>query len=578
VAGATAIAVERIVRTCPDVVILATSREPLMVRGEQLVPVAPLPAHDARKLFIQRAKSEAPELDFDERQLAAVDELCRRLDGLPLAIELAASRVRAFSPVDLAASLDERFRLLIGGRHRSGRHQTLRSTIDWSYERCDVTEQLVFDRLASFQSSFSLPAACAVAVDDDLHDYEIVDAISGLVDRSMLQHLTGPGGGGRYRLLETMRAYGREHLGQRGETEAARRRHAIAVADTMTALALSTLGPSERTARDEITTLVADCRVALEWFIDQRDWDGAVRVVTFGVSNSRREEQELTDRLVLAIRESGESPGVLAEIRSTEEEFTLPSAEWNELSLNGIRSGWRPASDRFSYPPHYYLEPYPTSHPVSVRDAMVDSESVFDAAPLPVRALVEWWVIRSLVMHGEIDIARDRLSVLEDLTERLHSSTAHSYVCEIRGQLACAGGEWSAAVRWFSEALEINPTDHGGFFEIVTAWQRLGAAAMSGHDIVASELVTPWRWLSECNELSLREFGACTSASVLSRLGFHELAERFWWWAAQNATDDLAGQAARFPTDSATFGRPPDQPINLDGLLEELHALAVHPA
>jgi predicted ATPase/class 3 adenylate cyclase len=559
VTGATAIAVERIVRTCPNVVILATSREPLMFRGEQLVPVAPLPVHDARKLFIQRAKSEAPELDLDERQLAAVDELCQRLDGLPLAIELAASRVRAFSPVDLAASIDERFRLLIGGRHRIGRHQTLRSTIDWSYERCDVNEQLVFDRVASFQSSFSLPAACAVAVDDDLHDYEVVDAISGLVDRSMLQHLTGPGGGSRYRLLETMRAYGREHLAQRGETEAARRRHALAVAEMMTALALSTLGPSEQTARDEITTLVADCRAALEWFIDNRDWDGAVRVVTFGVSNSRREEQELIDRLVHAITEAGDSPTVLAELRSTEQEFTLPPAEWNELALEGIRSEWRPASDRFSYPPHYYLESSPTTDPISTiaRDALVDSASAFDAAPLPVRALTEWWVIRALVMHGATASAHDRLSVLEDITERLHSSTARSYVCEIRGQLASAEGAWSASAQWFTEALALSPTDHGGLFEIVTAWHRLRAVAMSGQDIVSSELLAPWLWLRECNELSLREFGACTSAFVLNRLGFHDLAQRFWWWAAQNAKDDLADETARFPIDSAAFGHPP---------------------
>ena len=386
VRAAAATAAEEIVRGCPGTVVLATSREPLLVRGEQLIPVVPVPLRDARALFIERAGSEAPDLEFDDAQLAATDELCIRLDGLPLAIELAASRVRTFSPVELAARLDERFRVLVGGRRtQNRRHETLRSALDWSYELCDPTERLVFERLAIFQSAFNLQTAVAVAVDDDLHEADVIDAVARLIDRSMLQHLIGPGGSSRYRLLETVRAYGRERLERRGETDAARERHALGIAALMTRLALSTLGPVERLARDEITLLVPDCRAALEWFVEQRDWDGAVRVATFGISNSRREEQELTDLLVDAIHTSGEHPIVLAELRSTEQELTLPSDEWNKLALDDINAGWRPPVDRFSYSPHFYLENFGLSdrgRDPLLRQVLANSLSTFDAAPL----------------------------------------------------------------------------------------------------------------------------------------------------------------------------------------------------
>jgi predicted ATPase len=149
--SAVADVVERIVAMCPAVTVLATSREPLMVSGERLVPVQSLAESDAERLFIERAHTEAPDLVIEDEQAAAVSELCRRLDCLPLAIELAASRVRAFTPIELVANLDERFRLLIGGRRsRMERHQTMRGTLDWSYELCNDTEQAVFDRLSVF--------------------------------------------------------------------------------------------------------------------------------------------------------------------------------------------------------------------------------------------------------------------------------------------------------------------------------------------------------------------------------------------------------------------------------------------
>ena len=212
--------VERLVAACPSVTVLATSREPLMVSGERLVPVTSLAISDAERLFIERAHTEAPDLVIDAAQSAAISELCRRLDCLPLAIELAASRVRSLTPVELVANLDERFRLLVGGRRsRMERHQTMRGTLDWSYDLCDDVERAVFDRLSVFPAGFDLKAARSVAAVDGVSELDVVDIVPQLVDRSLLQRATAADGTTRYRMLETMRAYGREHLQHAGTSD-----------------------------------------------------------------------------------------------------------------------------------------------------------------------------------------------------------------------------------------------------------------------------------------------------------------------------------------------------------------------
>ena len=181
---------------------------------------------------------------------------------------------------------------------------------------------------------------------------------------------------------------------------------------------------------------------------------------------------------------------------------------------------------------------------------------------------------RSLAMHGATGAAKDRLAILDELAERLRSTTARSYVSEARGQLGLVEESWGVAAQWFTDALTNNPPDHGGLFEIVTAWHRLAALALSGQPILGEDLRAPWRWLAECNLLTHREFGACTSAIALTHLDLRDLGQRFWWWAAQNTTGVLADETAKFPPDRTDFGPPPDQPIDLDQLVEELFAFA----
>ena len=235
--------IEQIAAGCPRVRLLATSREPLMIRGERVVPVGPLPDDDGLTLFLDRARAEAPGLVLDDRQLEAASALCRRLDGLPLAIELAAARVRSMTPVDLVAGLDERFRLLVGNRRsRTERHQTMRATLDWSYSLCDPVEQTVFDRLSVFPADFDSAAASAVA-GEGLSAFAVQDALGRLVDRSLVTSDVGDDGTARFRMLETMRAYGRERLRDTGDADAVRERHACHIADVVDRLTASLLGP-----------------------------------------------------------------------------------------------------------------------------------------------------------------------------------------------------------------------------------------------------------------------------------------------------------------------------------------------
>jgi predicted ATPase len=167
-----------------------------------------------------------PGFVLDETNAATVAEICRRLDGIPLAVELAAARVTIMSPADIAARLDQRFQLLTGGRRSAAeRHQTLRGAIEWSYEMLEPRERALFERLSVFPGSFDAEAAAAVAVQDDLQAWDVLDAGAGLVAKSMLT-ADEASGTTRYQMLETLRTFAREQLEATDDLNEVLRRHA----------------------------------------------------------------------------------------------------------------------------------------------------------------------------------------------------------------------------------------------------------------------------------------------------------------------------------------------------------------
>src|SRR5271154_7415659 len=223
---ASAALVEALLGAAPRLTLLATSREPIGVAGELSWRVPSLPLADkAIELFSDRARHARHEFAVTDDNVAAVGEICRRLDGLPLAIELAAARVRALSLTEILETLHDRFRLLTGGgRTAVPRQQTLRASVDWSHALLSEPERMLFRRLAVFFGGFDLDAAQAIAGSSDMPRYQVIDMLTLLVDKSLVV-ADERRGRTRYRLLETVRQYASEKLGESGEAGDVRTRH-----------------------------------------------------------------------------------------------------------------------------------------------------------------------------------------------------------------------------------------------------------------------------------------------------------------------------------------------------------------
>jgi predicted ATPase/class 3 adenylate cyclase len=291
---ATARLVDEILREAPDVRILATSREGLAIGGERVVPLRSLTLPDpavadladiamaeAARLFIERAEASRPGFSLDAQNAASVVDICRRLDGVPLAIELSAARIASMSAAEVAARLDERFRLLTGGRRTAvERHHTLRATVDWSYSLLASTEQRVFDRLGVFAGSFEPSAAESVVAGEGIEAWDVVDALSTLVAKSMVNADEGADGTTRYELLETLRAYARERLDAAGLADQHRRSHAEYYADFAERAGRGLIGPDEFAWRRRLHADLDNVRAAVTWALDTaRDSEIAVRII-----------------------------------------------------------------------------------------------------------------------------------------------------------------------------------------------------------------------------------------------------------------------------------------------------------
>jgi predicted ATPase len=269
--------VDTLAAACPGVRVLATSREPLVVAGEIVRPVRALGSADAVELFVERAAAVRPDFTLNATNEAAVAEICRRLDGIPLAIELAAARVIAMGPAEIAGHLDERFRLLTGGRRTAlERQRTLRGTVDWSYDLLDAEEQAIFCRLAVFVGGFTIDAAEVVAGAGD--DSAVADAVWGLVRKSMLvadvqEEST------RYSMLETLRQYAGEQLVARGEADRIRRAHSAYLAGLAEQAAEGERRPEEGTWARRLDLEIGNVRAALAWAADHDEPETAARLI-----------------------------------------------------------------------------------------------------------------------------------------------------------------------------------------------------------------------------------------------------------------------------------------------------------
>ncbi|MGH3150121.1 MAG: ATP-binding protein, partial [Streptosporangiaceae bacterium] len=260
--------------------LIATSREPLGIPGEVLVPVGGLAPAAAAELFADRARAVRPGFETDGPAAGVIDDICRRLDGLPLAVELAAARLRALPLATLAERLDDRFRLLSrGARTALPRQQTLRAVVDWSYDLLFSDERRLFARLATFTGGCGLPAAEAVCADDQVPAGEILDVLSRLVDKSLVTASSGDGEA-RFGQLQTLWQYGRERLGESGEADAIRACHAAYYRQLATEAHQGLRGATGPGYRDRLVAESGNLRAALDWYIAAGDADAALSLAS----------------------------------------------------------------------------------------------------------------------------------------------------------------------------------------------------------------------------------------------------------------------------------------------------------
>jgi predicted ATPase len=377
--GACAELARRLLQAGPGVRVLATSREVLGVPGEVVWPIPPLavpaPAadgaaeagdqaapevlagYDAVRLFVERATSADPGFVLDAASGPVVAELCRRLDGLPLAIELAAARTRALPPVELAVRLEDRFRLLSGGaRTLDPRQQTLRATVDWSWDLLEGPDRRLLRRLSVFSGGWTVAAAEAVCGGDGLEGAEVLDGLFRLVDRSLIVRGTAPA---RFTMLETLRAYGAERLAEAGEAQTLAARH------TAWCLRLAERAAAHRTARPWLRRVDADydnLRAALDRAVAARDHDPALRLAGalgwyWWTERTIEGRQRLADVLALA---DGQPPtlslarvlqaAAMVEVSLTPTAVTTEQARRSRELFERFGDRWGPRSPSCCWP------------------------------------------------------------------------------------------------------------------------------------------------------------------------------------------------------------------------------------
>ena len=287
-----------LLRSCPRLKILATSRHSLGISGEATFFVPPLQMleigdedfrgagfarrlsqYEAVKLFAARAVAVSPDFVLTDDNASAVAEICRRLDGIPLAIELAAARVRLLSPDQIASRLDDRFRLLRGGSRDGLPHQqTLQALIDWSHDLLSEPERIAFRRMGVFGGGRTLEALEAVCSGDGIEEFEVLDLLEQLVDKSLISVERDASGNTRYTMIESVWHYSREKLEASGEAAALRDRHLKYFLDFALKAAPHLEGPDQKTWLDSCQSELFNLRFAMEWAIKSRKAESGLRL------------------------------------------------------------------------------------------------------------------------------------------------------------------------------------------------------------------------------------------------------------------------------------------------------------
>jgi predicted ATPase/class 3 adenylate cyclase/DNA-binding CsgD family transcriptional regulator len=566
---------------CPGLTVLTTTREPIAVTGEVTCRVPSLSLIDeAIELFADRARLSCPDFAVTEENIDSVTEICRRLDGMPLAIELAAARVRALSLEEILDSLHDRFRLLTGGsRTAVRRQQTLRASVDWSYALLTEPERILFRRLAAAMGGADLGAIQAIGSDADVQRHQVIDLLTLLVDKSLV--VTDENAGRtRYRLLETVRQYALEKLGESGEADVVRTRHR----DHYTAVAAVLIGPGSggRNRVVQTETEIDNFRAAFAWSLEQSDTELALQLASalqpLWLTRGRLREGlawfdaaldaeahdrpsatfawALADRAMIdaAINTTDSVPQAeraLAIARELEDPGLLAKA----LTACGCVNGYNPAvavpyfaeaielaraqNDRWTLSlilGWQALGAYMTGDPIAVRAAAEEGLALSDAIGDRFNSrLCRWAIGVALFTQGDLRAAVVQFSDLVAEAEEAHdglflvsSLYVHSHLLGRRGDICGAMARANAAVE---AAAELGAWHEG------LAYLALTHAAMAAGDVAAADaaIAACVQRVSEHRET----LAVCmyTTAQVALARGDLGVARRF----ADDAVSDTSG-------------------------------------
>ncbi len=600
---------ERLLRVCPDVRVLATSREPLAIPGETVYKVLALPvaqdgcsaaetlASPAVALFMRRAQAANPDFDPDELTVGAVADLCRHLDGIPLAIELAAARTRALSPTEMIQRLGDRFSLLAGSSRVSDqRHRSLKVLVDWSYQLLDPGAQQLFRRLSIFAGSFDLEAVEQVCGYGDVPRDSVALMMGSLVDKSMVQAVAGPRT--TYRLLETLRAYGGSLSDAEGPELAAR--HGAWIAEMCERGAAGLHDVDERAWHRAFDRLFDDLRLAVRNALHTNDLETAFRIVVAAREHAfRRLRYELIGWAEAALAHEGAETQPLA------------AAAWGIVAYGRFVRGEIDASIDLGERSIASASRYGTDT-LGLAERALSNAYVFRADPERSQAALARLVEGAVASGDEARIAHAcyMRSLSETSTAGVDAGLVYAERAAVAAsqcrnptalaQAAYARGIWLATTRPTQAKKELQHSeaianDVGNvWFELFARTETLWLRANEGEPLAAltafADVITAWhragdwanQWLSlrhvlgichllGADELAATIHGALEQAGAVRAFPFEPAA------AANLAAvvDDLRERLgeARF-TDAAEQGRTQPTSVVIEQIVAAIRALA----
>jgi predicted ATPase/DNA-binding SARP family transcriptional activator len=554
VIGAAAALASEIVGAAAELRVIATSREALSVPGEVLVPLGGLPSDAAVELFTDRANAAKPGFVVDPKTAPIVDEICRRLDGLPLAIELAAARIRALPITALAERLDDRFRLLTGGaRTALPRHQTLRAVVEWSYDLLFDDERRLFARLSVFAGGCDLDAAEVICADDRLPRHEILDVISRLIDKSLVVSDVA-GSAARYSQLQTLWEYARERLADSGEAEEVRRRHAAWYLRVAEEARLGLRGASGLAWREKLEADLDNLRAALDWFIGRHDSASALSIVTglawlwFVRADSAEGVRWLDD--ALALGPHGPDLGGLRGLAAVWRSLHMANISAPSRALDACREAV--AELRGSASPLLLAEGLLLQSEILNRVGDTDGalSSLAEARPLMAEANDQWGlavhdmlVAENLAAKGQfeeaMEMARSGVQGCRDLGERWVIVEGLSLLASIEE----AHGDLDAAFAAYQELVDCSHEAQISNFETLGLMRLAALRARQGDDAAAERLFGSAVLTSR--RPAYTKAALIGRAAAAQRLGDLEACKR--WLDEAMAVPDVAGRAPASP-------------------------------